>query len=71
MSAWTSFLVEFGIIGLGLLCAMVLRHVARTAGWHKTAICWLILVGYLYIQFEGYAFYALPLLVWGLRHDIK
>lgn len=71
MSAWTSFLVEFGIIGLGLLCAMVLRHVARTAGWHKTAICWLILVAYLYIQFEGYAFYALPLLVWGLRHDIK
>ncbi len=71
MSAWTSFLVEFGIIGLGLLCAMVLRHVARTAGWHKTAICWLILVAYLYIQFEGYAFYALPLLVWGMRHDIK
>lgn len=71
MSAWTSFLVEFGIIGLGLLCAVVLRHVARTAGWHKTAVCWLILVGYLYIQFEGYAFYALPLLVWGLRHDIK
>ena len=68
MSAWTSFLVEFGIIGLGALCAMVLRHTARTAGLHKTAICWLILVGYLYIQFEGYAFYALPLLVWGMRH---
>ena len=67
MSAWTSFLVEFGVIGLGLLCAAVLRHVARTAGWHKTAICWLVLVGYLYIQFEGYAFYALPLLVWGMR----
>lgn len=71
MSAWTSFLVEFGIIGLGLLCAMVLRHVARTAGWHKTAICWLILVAYLYIQFEGYAFYALPLLVWGMRQDTE
>ena len=71
MSAWTSFLVEFGIIGLGLLCAMVLRHVARTAGWHKTAVCWLILVGYLYIQFEGYAFYALPLLVWGMRQDAE
>ena len=71
MSAWTSFLVEFGIIGLGLLCAVVLRHVARTAGWHKTAICWLILVGYLYIQFEGYAFYALPLLVWGMRQDTE
>lgn len=71
MSAWTSFLVEFGIIGLGLLCAMVLRHVARTAGWHKTAICWLILVAYLYIQFEGYAFYALPLLIWSMRQDTE
>lgn len=64
MSAWTSWLVEFGLIGAGLLCAMVLRHITRTAGWHKTVVCWLVLVVYLYVQFEGYAFYALPLLVW-------
>ncbi len=25
------------------------------------------IVAYLYLQFEGYAFYALPLLVWALR----
>ncbi len=31
--------------------------------WHKTVICWLILVAYLYIQCENYAFAALPLLV--------
>ena len=31
--------------------------------WHKTVICWLVLVVYLYIQCENYAFAALPLLV--------
>lgn len=31
--------------------------------WHKTVICWLVLVAYLYIQYENYAFAALPLLV--------
>ena len=31
--------------------------------WHKTTICWLILVGYLYIQCENYAFAALPLFI--------
>lgn len=31
--------------------------------WHKTVICWLVLIAYLYIQCENYAFAALPLLV--------
>lgn len=31
--------------------------------WHKTVICWLVLVAYLYIQCENYVFAALPLLV--------
>ena len=31
--------------------------------WHKTVICRLVLVAYLYIQCENYAFAALPLLV--------
>ena len=31
--------------------------------WHKTVICWLVLVAYLYIQCENHAFAALPLLV--------
>ena len=26
--------------------------------WHKTVICWLVLVAYLYIQCENYAFAA-------------
>ena len=36
---------------------------------NKIAIYFLlgfILVAYLYIQFEGYAFYALPLFIWGI-----
>ncbi|RSX58064.1 hypothetical protein [Bifidobacterium samirii] len=32
--------------------------------WRKTLVCWTVLVAYLYIQFEGYAFAALPMLVW-------
>lgn len=66
MSAWTSYLVEFGLIGVIMLCAMVVRHIARTTGWHKTMVCWLMLVVYLYVQFEGYAFYALPLMIWAV-----
>ena len=31
--------------------------------WHKTVICWLVLVAYLYIQCENYVFAALPLLM--------
>ena len=34
--------------------------------WHKTVICWLVLVAYLYIQCENYAFAALPLLVFAV-----
>lgn len=64
MSGWTSYLVEFGLIGVALLTVMVIRYITRHCGWHKTVVCWLALVVYLYIQFEGYAFYALPLLVW-------
>ena len=66
MSAYTNFLTEFGLIGLGLLIALVVRHIVRSGCWHKPAICWLLLVAYLYVQFEGYAFAALPLLVWGV-----
>ena len=34
--------------------------------WHKTVICWLVLVAYLYIQCENYAFATLPLLVFAV-----
>ncbi|PJM76622.1 hypothetical protein [Bifidobacterium felsineum] len=66
MSAYTSFFVEFGLIASVLLVVMVLWHVSRNHAWNKTTVCWFLLVVYLYIQFEGYAFYALPLLLWAV-----
>ena len=50
MSAYSSLIGEFGLIGFIALAAVI--------------ICWLILTAYLYVQFEGYAFYALPLFIW-------
>lgn len=67
MSAYSSFLTEYGIIGFTALVWLVIRHVARHHAWNKTTVCWLALTAYLYIQFEGYAFYALPLFIWSLE----
>ncbi|NMM97061.1 hypothetical protein G1C97_0010 [Bifidobacterium sp. DSM 109959] len=64
MSAYTSFFVEFGALASLVLVVMVLWHVGRNRAWNKTMVCWLVLVIYLYVQFEGYAFYALPMFVW-------
>ena len=64
MSAYTSFVVEFGVAACAILLIIILRHITSCHAWRKTVVCWLILVSYLYVQFEGYAFYALPLLVW-------
>ncbi len=76
MSACTSVITDFGLVGLAALVALVVRDArhARTAclaagqrAEARTYLWWTILVAYLYLQFEGYAFYALPLLVWALR----
>ena len=67
MSAYTSFLGEFGVIGFVALVALIIECITRAHVWNKITICWLILVAYLYIQFEGYAFYAIPLFLWALR----
>lgn len=93
MSAYTSFVVEFGIIGLTAVLAAVIRGLLRCKNAmsetaprtapaldtmlsntltmsgvllvsRKTLVCWIILVTYLYVQFEGYAFIALPMLIW-------
>lgn len=69
MSGYTSFLTEFGLAGLCGLMALVLRHITRHHAWNKQTVCWLLLVAYLYVQFEGYAFAAIPLLVWGAACD--
>ncbi|TPF93370.1 hypothetical protein [Bifidobacterium sp. UTBIF-78] len=67
MSAYTSFITEFGLIGLTALVVIVISHISERHLRNRTTICWLILVAYLYVQFEGYAFYALPLFIWGMK----
>ncbi|MBM6697039.1 hypothetical protein H6A11_08415 [Bifidobacterium pullorum subsp. saeculare] len=66
MCAYTNALTEFGVIGFGLFVFMVMRFIGKHHDWRKLSMCWLVLVAYLYVQFEGYAFAALPLLVWTL-----
>ena len=75
MSAYTSFIAEFSLLGFGVLLAAVIWMLARAVramGTRGNAVqsrwlmCWFLLVAYLYVQFEGYAFYALPLLLWAL-----
>lgn len=71
MSAYTSFTVEFGMGACIVLLIIVLHHFSVHHAWRKTFVCWLILVAYLYVQFEGYAFYALPLLIWMVSRHPK
>lgn len=81
MCAYASFITEFGLVGLGLLLVLIGWALARgrsearrtdsaRIGSVKLTICWLLLVMYLYSQFEGYAFYALPLFVWTIRNGM-
>lgn len=66
MSAYVSFVTEFGALALGLLALLVVVWTSVNHAWTRKTVCWLVLVAYLYVQFEAYAFYALPLVVWGL-----
>uniref|UniRef100_UPI00260A80A7 hypothetical protein n=1 Tax=uncultured Bifidobacterium sp. TaxID=165187 RepID=UPI00260A80A7 len=64
MSAYVSFVTEFGMLVAVLAVVMVVVSIAVRHAWSRGMLCWLVLVAYLYLQFEAYAFYALPLLVW-------
>ncbi|WP_236023512.1 hypothetical protein [Bifidobacterium miconis] len=66
MSAYASFITEFGLLCFAALLLLIVLHVTRCHAWNRLTICWLILVAYLYVQFESYAFYAIPLLLWGV-----
>lgn len=66
MSGYTSFITEFGLVMALLVVALIIVGVAVHRAWSRRMVCWLVLVAYLYVQFEAYAFYALPLLVWGI-----
>lgn len=72
MSAYASFITEFGLLCFLALVALIVVHVSVHHAWSRQTVCWLVLVAYLYIQFESYAFYALPLIVWATGvHDIR
>lgn len=68
MCAYTSVVAEYGLIGLVLLVIasiVSMTYVFDTAAaghgvWSKTVIYWLVLIVYLYVQCENYAFAALP-----------
>ena len=65
MCAYASVLAEYGLIGLALLVGAIIWYINVRQAWNKTMVCWLVLVAYLYIQCENYAFAAIPLLIWG------
>jgi hypothetical protein len=67
MSAYTSFITEFGVIAFVALVVLVMVWVTRNHAWNRKMVCWLLLVAYLYVQFEAYGFYALALVVWGAQ----
>ena len=71
MNAYVSFITEFGVLMFVAFLVLLAWHVSTNHMWSKTTICWLLLLVYLYIQFEGYAFYALWLFIWviGVRRS--
>ena len=66
MNAYISFVTEFGLIMLIASAAVLLWFITRHHSWNKLTVCWLLLLLYLYIQFEGYAFYAVWLFIWAV-----
>ncbi|WP_223847926.1 hypothetical protein [Bifidobacterium reuteri] len=66
MSAYIDFITEFGVMMFVALIAVLLVHITLNHAWSKMTVCWLLLLAYLYFQFEGYAFYALWLFIWAV-----
>lgn len=64
MDAYASFIVEFGVLMFAAALALLLWHVTRWHTWSRTTVCWLLLLAYLYAQFEAYAFPAIWLFIW-------
>ena len=64
MNAYVSFVTEFGLVAFAAASALIIRHVTRRHAWNARTVCWLLLLAYLHLQFEAYAFYALPLFLW-------
>lgn len=72
MNFYVSIVAEFGLIALLTLLISVIYWMTRNHQWSSLNVGWLILLIYLYAQFEAYAFYALPLFIWTMSwnsHD--
>ncbi|MFC5221408.1 hypothetical protein [Bifidobacterium leontopitheci] len=69
MNAYSSFVTEFGLVLFVAAVALLVWHVTRHHAWSWLTVCWLLLLVYLYAQFEAYAFLALPLFVWATADD--
>ena len=53
---------------VGATAAVVEGDVSSQGGWRrKTVVCWFVLLVYLYVQCENYAFAALPLFIFAAR----
>jgi len=70
MNAYVSFVTEFGLLMMLVLFVVLLWFVTKHHSWNITTACWMLLLAYLYIQFEGYAFYALWLFIWAVGADL-
>ena len=66
MSGYVSFVTEFGVPMLFLTAVLIFIYGIIHQSWNRNALCWGILTAYLYLQFESYAFLALPLFIWGI-----
>lgn len=64
MSFFATFIAEFGVLLLAAFLLLALAWIARHHMWNKQTVCWLILLAYLYAQFEAYAFYAFWLFIY-------
>lgn len=71
MSAYASFITEFGLLCFIAFAAAVIIHISVHRAWNRHTVCWLILLVYLYVQFEAYAFYAIPLFLWATGTNMK
>ena len=64
MNAYVSIVAEFGLFALVALAVAVLWQITRNRRWDTVTVVWLLLLAYLYCQYEAYAFYAFWLFVW-------
>ncbi|MBT1180859.1 hypothetical protein JS531_02495 [Bifidobacterium sp. CP2] len=69
MNAYVSFVTEFGLVAFVAALALLLWHMTRNRAWSRRTVCWLLLLAYLYVQFEAYAFPAFALFVWATARE--